>query len=41
MTGLKQGVVYIIKYYLAIKKELNFAICDKMDGLRVYYAKVK
>ena len=39
MTGLKEGVVYIKKYYSVIKKECNIPICDKMDGPRVYYAK--
>ena len=39
MTGLKEGVVYIKKYYSVIKKECNISICDKMDGPRVYYAK--
>ena len=40
MTGLKEGVVYIKKYYSVIKKECNIPICDKMDGPKVYYAKV-
>ena len=30
-----------MEYYAAIKKEWNFAICNNMDGLGGYYAKVK
>ena len=30
---------YTMKYYSAIKKELNLAICNNVDGTRKYYAK--
>ena len=33
MTGLKEGVVYILKYYSAIEKEWKFAISDKWMDL--------
>ena len=33
------GNPYIFIYYLAIKRNENFAICKNMDGLRGYYAK--
>ena len=31
--------IYTVEYYLAIKKEWNFAICNNMDEPRRHYAK--
>ena len=31
--------MYIMEYYLAIKKEWNLAICDTLEGPRGHYAK--
>ena len=39
MSGKRRAVLYRIEYYSAIKKELKLAICNNVDGARVYYAK--
>ena len=31
--------IYTMKYYLAIKKEEKFTLCDSMDGPGEHYAK--
>ena len=31
--------IYIMEYYLAIKKENNFTLCDSMDGSGEHYGK--
>ena len=31
--------IYTMEYYLAMKKEENFTLCDSMDGPREHYAK--
>ena len=31
--------IYTIEYYLAIKKEENFALCNSMNGPEEYFAK--
>ena len=35
----KENVVIIIKYYLALRQEGNFVICNNMDQLGEYHAK--
>ena len=35
----KVWYIYLIDYYLAIKKEWNLTICKNIDGARGYYAK--
>ena len=34
----KMWYIYTMEYYLTIKKNENFAICNNMDGQRGYYA---
>ena len=31
--------IYTMEYYLAVKKEENFTLCDSMNGPREHYAK--
>ena len=31
--------IYTVEYYLAVKKEENFTLCDNMDGPAELYAK--
>ena len=35
----KMWYIYTMEYYSVIKKELNLAICNNMDGAREYIAK--
>ena len=39
-TQKKKKKTKQLKYYSAIKKELNNVICNKMDELREYYIKL-
>ena len=39
MNGQRRYGTYIMEYYLAIKKEQTFAMCNKMDESEGHYAK--
>ena len=39
MNGQRRYGTYIMEYYLAIKKEQTFAMCNNMDESEGHYAK--